>query len=556
MGMGRRANATEAASRKVPEMRSSRFRRRLATVVLLGIAEAAIVSVLSLAFFSDASAQFFDDRFPFFGGGHKKNQLPFFQNFQQETPKPVDSSRAPPAKAPETTSQPLTSVVVMGDAMADWLAYGLETAFADSPDIGVVRKHRTFSGLIHNEVRADPRGLYPDWPTLAREILNTEKANFVVMMIGLNDRQSIKDRQPPHPAAQPSNPPGVQQPTPPQTNAQTGQPSPPTQDAQAKAPVDYEQTPSPDAPPAPAEQPQQSKGNGTYEFHTDKWGELYSKRIDETIAALKSKGATVVWVGLPPVRGSKTSADIAYLNDLIHSRADKAGIIYVDVWDGFVDEAGHFTQYGPDFEGQTRRLRSGDGVYFTQAGARKLAHYVEREIQRVMTSKTTPIAVPVQIEPTPDVTPPHPGGAIARPLTGPVMPLTAALNTAGPDELAGGSTIHQSLTDAVANRVLVKGDPVPAPQGRADDFAWPRRDLAPTGMDPVASTTTFPMTPMIPERPAQAPTAAASLGPEGNPNAQTQRNLSGPKLSGNALRQREEAKRKESFPFYFLFPGR
>lgn len=542
-------------------MRSSRFRRRFATVVLLGIAEATIALALSLALISDASAQFFDDRFPFFGGGHRQRQyqLPFFQPFQQETPKAqVDYSKAPPPKTPETTSQPLTSVVVVGDAMADWLAYGLETAFADSPDIGVVRKHRTFSGLIHNEVRADPRGLYPDWPTLARDILNTEKANFVVMMIGLNDRQSIKERQPPRPVAQPANTPGAQQPVSPQINPQTGQSSPPTPDAQAKAPVDYEQTPSPDASPAPAEQPQQSKGNGTYEFHTDKWVELYSKRIDETIAALKSKGATVVWVGLPPVRGSKTSSDIAYLNDLFHSRADKAGIIYVDVWDGFVDEGGHFTQYGPDFEGQTRRLRTSDGVYFTQAGARKLAHYVEREIQRVMTSRTTPIAVPVQIEPTtPEVTSPHPGGSIARPLAGPVMPLTAALNTAGPDELAGGSTVHQSLTDAIANRVLVKGDPVPAPQGRADDFAWPRRDVAPTGMDPIASTTTFPMTPMIPERPAQAPTAAASLGPEGTPNAsaQTQRNSSGPKLSGSAWRQRE-AKRKESFPFYFLFPGR
>jgi hypothetical protein len=30
---------------------------------------------------------------------------------------------------------------------------------------------------------------------------------------------------------------------------------------------------------------------------------------------------------------------------------------------------------GPDFEGQIRRLRSGDGVHFTTAGALKLAHY-------------------------------------------------------------------------------------------------------------------------------------------------------------------------------------
>ena len=85
----------------------------------------------------------------------------------------------------------MTSIVVIGDSMADWLAYGLEQAYADSPDIGVVRKNRTYSGLIHNETKVDPRGLYPDWPQLARETLNTEKANFVVVMLGINDRQQL-----------------------------------------------------------------------------------------------------------------------------------------------------------------------------------------------------------------------------------------------------------------------------------------------------------------------------------------------------------------------------
>ena len=72
-----------------------------------------------------------------------------------------------------------------------------------------------------------------------------------------------------------------------------------------------------------------------------------------------------------------------YLDDLYRARAEKAGINYIDVWDGFVDESGRFTSQGPDFEGQTRRLRAGDGVHFTKAGARKLAHYLEREIRRV-----------------------------------------------------------------------------------------------------------------------------------------------------------------------------
>ena len=69
-----------------------------------------------------------------------------------------------------------------------------------------------------------------------------------------------------------------------------------------------------------------------------------------------------------------------FLDALYRDGAGKAGITYVDVWDGFVDEAGRFLQKGPDFEGQIRQLRTDDGVFFTKPGARKLAHYVEREI--------------------------------------------------------------------------------------------------------------------------------------------------------------------------------
>jgi uncharacterized protein len=80
---------------------------------------------------------------------------------------------------------------------------------------------------------------------------------------------------------------------------------------------------------------------------------------------LKSKGVPVLWVGLPAVRSPKATADTLFLDALYRSAAEKAAIIYVDVWDGFVDEAGRFMQRGPDFEGQIRQLRSSDGVYFT-----------------------------------------------------------------------------------------------------------------------------------------------------------------------------------------------
>src|SRR5262245_1588193 len=111
------------------------------------------------------------------------------------------------------------------------------------------------------------------------------------------------------------------------------------------------------------------------------------------VAVLKSKGVPVLWVGLPAVRGQKSTSDMLFLNALHREGAGKGDISYVDVWDGFVDEAGQFQQKGPDFEGQIRQLRSYDGVFFTKAGARKLAHHVVREITRQL-ARSTPIALP------------------------------------------------------------------------------------------------------------------------------------------------------------------
>jgi hypothetical protein len=52
-----------------------------------------------------------------------------------------------------------------------------------------------------------------------------------------------------------------------------------------------------------------------------------------------------------------------------------------------------------------------------------------------------------------------------------VVPLT--VTTTNSDELLGGAGVHPAHDDAIANRVLVKGEPIAAPPGRADDFAWP-----------------------------------------------------------------------------------
>jgi hypothetical protein len=472
---------------------------RLLSAVALFAAEAVVAITLLTVAPTPASAQFFDDRVPF---QNRRQRGPFDwfdpvpqpQHQPERAPPPVDYSKAPaPKKAdPKAVTAVTTPILVLGDSMADWLAYGLELAYADAMEIGILRRHRTNSGLIRTEVRNDPRGEYPDWPQAARQLIAAQKPKFVLMMIGINDRRQFRE------TGQVAHASRAVKPVPPSAE----DPAALELDKSAATPDRLAETPAITAPATPG-------GGRSLEFRTDAWSEAYIRRIDDTIAALKTSAVPVFWVGLPPLRGPKSAVDIPFLNDLYRSRADRAGIIYIDIWDGFVDEDGRYAQSGPDVDGQTRRLRTSDGAYFTQAGARKLAHYVEREVQRRLSTWPAPVALTIPEEPK--VEAPVPAGrpgAHARPLSGPVVPLIAKRGSES-DELLGGND-RQPEADAIATKVLVRGEAVTAPAGRADDFVWPRRGVAPFGSDPVVATTDLPMTPMVAERNGTTATTGAA----------------------------------------------
>jgi hypothetical protein len=411
----------------------------------------------------------FNDFFqPFWGGnrGYRNRGYDPYNPFTQRQPQAYESLK-PPAPTPRKADAPppTETVLVIGDQNADWLAYGLEEALADTPQISVVRRIKPYAGLIRYEPRADS----PDWSQAVKEVLAADKPSAIVVMLGLNDRIPLRERLPPPRPATPA--PAAGQAAGAGTTSGPAAEGAPAAAEQSAAPAGAEaarkQTPPP--PPAPIYGP-------NYEFHVDKWGELYEKRIDEMIAVLKSRGVPVVWVGLPSIRGAKSTSDMSYLDELYRARAEKAGIVYVDIWDGFVDEQGHYTQQGPDFDGQTRRLRTYDGVNFTKYGAEKLAHYVEHELRRVLTSHAVPVALPGPEEPAPAK-----GTTDAKPAPGPVVPLNAAGNEGG--ELLGATkgAPQKKDPDPLAMRVLSRGEALAAPHGRADDFSWPRNDITSGG---------------------------------------------------------------------------
>jgi len=247
------------------------------------------------------------------------------------------------------------------------------------------------------------------------------------------------------------------------------------------------------------------EGDETADPLTDRWKALYRARVDAFVKVFTDHKVPLVWVGLPPMQSEPLSRDLAAINDIVRDSVTKAGATYVDIWPGFVDDRDRYTASGPDPEGQIAKLRTADGVHFTKAGDRKLAHFADVELKRLMgtatpaltdqppTASIAPAGTPSTSGPSLDgagqptdtatidrqitaMLPslPEPPGVPAlpvKPAAGPVVPLGRTEVSPGGALLTGRPRDGDNL--GTVERTLVRGAaPLPQP-GRADDFRWP-----------------------------------------------------------------------------------
>ena len=229
-------------------------------------------------------------------------------------------------------------------------------------------------------------------------------------------------------------------------------------------------------------------GGETLDPLSDGWRAIYAQRVENLVTPFRDAHIPVLWVGLPPMLDDRFNSQVIALNAIDREHAEMAGAKYVDVWDAFADQSGQYAAFGPDVDGQNSKLRSGpNGIYFTKAGSRKLAHFLEADIRKAFDRTRPPgdiASLPPDIEQEADDINAQirremgaeksqaPGlSTTPKPSAGPILSLTAQPVSA-----------HGELIEALGaaagageqGRVLRLGG-APAPQpGRADDFTWTR----------------------------------------------------------------------------------
>jgi hypothetical protein len=111
--------------------------------------------------------------------------------FRPEAPAP------PPSAPPQASEPPLPTVqiipkdkdakkiLVIGDFVADGLAWGLDQTFAQEPKLAIIDDTNANSGLARTD--------YYDWNAQLPKLLNQEKPDIVVVALGANDRQEMRN---------------------------------------------------------------------------------------------------------------------------------------------------------------------------------------------------------------------------------------------------------------------------------------------------------------------------------------------------------------------------
>jgi uncharacterized protein len=122
--------------------------------------------------------------------------------------------------------------------------------------------------------------------------------------------------------------------------------------------------------------------NGWARPGSDEWKDLYGKEAEKFIKKLRSANIAVYWVGLPVMGSPQRNEFVAVMNDTVRQAAYLSGAKFIETAAGFTGPAGAYSAFGPDLQGQTKRLREGDGVGLTPAGNLKLASYIETVVRR------------------------------------------------------------------------------------------------------------------------------------------------------------------------------
>jgi hypothetical protein len=118
-------------------------------------------------------------------------------------------------------------------------------------------------------------------------------------------------------------------------------------------------------------------------YTSPEWNTLYSQRVAQFIQIAGSGGATVVWVGMPPMQNPGLNAQMSDVNAVVQQQAVKAHppVIYLSTDHTLGTAQGGYTAFVTNGAGQVVNVRTPDGTHMTPGGGQVVSQQVIAELQ-------------------------------------------------------------------------------------------------------------------------------------------------------------------------------
>ena len=119
-------------------------------------------------------------------------------------------------------------------------------------------------------------------------------------------------------------------------------------------------------------------------WHEPAWSEEYARRVTAFAEALAPNNRPMFLIGMPVMGRERLHERVQRINTIYRAEmAIRPNAKFIDIWDVLADDHGEYTERVV-IDGKRRRVRAGDGVHLSGAGARLAEEHVRGVVHQTL----------------------------------------------------------------------------------------------------------------------------------------------------------------------------
>jgi hypothetical protein len=117
-------------------------------------------------------------------------------------------------------------------------------------------------------------------------------------------------------------------------------------------------------------------------YSSPQWNTIYAQRASQFMQVAESGGATVLWIGMPPMQNPGLSAQMSDIDTLDQRAAARQTplVHYLSTWTLLGTPQGTYTAFITNAAGQVVNIRTPDGTHLTPGGSQVAAQLAMGEL--------------------------------------------------------------------------------------------------------------------------------------------------------------------------------